>query len=82
MSKTKQSYLTDGGSNLKTVPMALHIAFSLLTKNTDEEIDEWKIVWEDVMSGLGQVATLMDQSVEGSCALLGLLVTSFDMFLF
>ena len=64
LSKTKQSYLTDGGSNLKTVPMALHIAFSLLTKNTHEEIDEWKILWEDVMSGLGQVATLMDQSVK------------------
>ena len=44
--------------------MALHLAFSVLSKNTHEEIDQWKTDWEDVMSGLGQIATLMDQSIK------------------
>ncbi|CAE7361468.1 unnamed protein product [Symbiodinium sp. CCMP2592] len=64
LSTSKQSYLTDGGSNLKSVPMALHLAFSVLSKNSHEEIDQWKNDWEDVISGLVQIATLMDQSIK------------------
>ena len=64
LSAEELSYIPDTGKNLKTVPSCLHFASLVLRKNSHEEIDVWKTQWDDCLSALGQMTTLMEQCVK------------------